>query len=351
MAIARGIAKTHPHLDTQLLPLADGGEGTAEILTYHSKGRWMRVEVSDPLGRPHLAGFGLSADGKTAFLDMAQAAGLPLLTPEERNPLRTTTYGVGELILAAVGQGAHHIILGIGGSATNDAGMGMAAALGFRFFDVAGHLLDPIGGNLEKVVLIDESNVSPLLKPLQVSVLCDVNNPLYGPNGAAHVYAPQKGADVETVNKLDQGLAHFAKAVAQWSGTDFSDIPGAGAAGGLGFGAMAFLDAQLRPGTDTILDQIGFERHLQKADVLITGEGKLDRQTLQGKLIGGVTRLAGKYKVPVMALCGQLAIAGEELKSLGIREAHAIMPPGMSLEESMARTSELLETKAAELQW
>lgn len=341
----------HPDIDTQLLPLADGGEGTAEILTYHSQGQWVMVKVRDPLGRPHLAGFGLSSDGQTAFLDMAQAAGLPLLSPQERNPLHTTTYGVGELILAAVQKGARRILLGIGGSATNDAGMGMAAALGYRFLDKEGNLLDPVGGSLGKVARIDTSNILSELKTLQTSVLCDVNNPLYGLQGAANVYAPQKGADATAVERLDRGLAHFAKIAGQWLGADYSQTPGAGAAGGLGFGAMAFLGAQLQPGINTILDQIDFEQHLQKADLLITGEGKLDRQTLQGKLIGGLTSRAKEYGVPVIALCGQLAINEEELMALGIREAHSIMQPGMTLEESMARTAELLEAKAAELQW
>ncbi|MEL6926944.1 MAG: glycerate kinase, partial [Bacteroidota bacterium] len=237
-----------------LFPMADGGEGTSEILRYHSKGQRMELTVSDPLGRPIIASYSLSANGQTAFMEMAQAAGLQLLQQTERNPLLTSTYGVGEMIVHAMEQGVQKIVLGIGGSATNDAGMGMAAALGYRFLDKDGAVLVSSGQVLNKVFTIDKTGVDKRLSSIAVELICDVDNPLFGPQGAAVIYAAQKGANDAMIQQLDSGLRHFAEVIQQDVHVTVADQPGAGAAGGLGAGGVAFLGAQLRRGIELIME-------------------------------------------------------------------------------------------------
>ncbi|HQU57754.1 MAG: glycerate kinase [Phaeodactylibacter sp.] len=345
-AIARGIQQALPAAEPILFPLADGGEGTADILTYHSRGQRIELEVNDPLFRPVLAAYGLSGDGQTAFIEMAAASGLPLLWTEDRNPLYTTTFGTGELIQDAVKRGVRRILLGIGGSATNDCGMGLAAALGYRFLDEGGEVLPATGANLSRVSAIDSSHARFDQEEVQVEVLCDVDNPLYGEGGAAFVYAPQKGADELTVSELDAGLRHFAKLLEDKFGQDFAHTPGAGAAGGLGAGAMAFLGASLRPGIAAVMELSGFDARLADADLVITGEGKIDRQTLHGKLIYGITRRAQAQGVPVIALCGALLASPEEIEAIGLKAAFCIQNRPLSLAEALPETALNLERTA-----
>lgn len=345
-AIARGIQQALPEAEPILFPLADGGEGTADILTYHSRGQRIELEVNDPLFRPVLAAYGLSGDGQTAFIEMATASGLPLLRTEDRNPLYTTTFGTGELIQDAVKRGVRRLLLGIGGSATNDCGMGLAAALGYRFLDERGEVLPATGANLSRVSAIDSSHARFDQEEVQAEVLCDVDNPLYGERGAAFVYAPQKGADELAVSELDAGLRHFAKLLEDKFGQNFAHTPGAGAAGGLGAGAMAFLGAKLRPGIDAVMELSGFGVRLEDADLVITGEGKLDQQTLHGKLIYGITRRAKARGVPVIALCGALLASPEEIEAIGLKAAFCIQNRPLSLAEALSETALNLERTA-----
>ncbi len=342
-SIAMGVRLANNSHTVHLFPMADGGEGTASVLSQNTSGTWITTTVHDPLFREVSAGYGLSPDGQTAFIDMAQASGLDLLTDEEKNPLQTTTLGTGELLLHAIEQGAKRVVLGIGGSATNDAGIGMAHALGYRFYDAAGKALSPIGESLNKIDKIDNSQRR--LKPhqIQVDVLCDVDNPLYGPEGAAHVYAAQKGANGATITVLDEGLKQFATF---FPDHHFSKLPGAGASGGLGAGAIAFLGATLKPGVETIMQLTGFESHLQKSTLVLTGEGKLDEQSLRGKLIGGICQKAQQYGIPVIALCGQLTAPPEAIKQMGLQAAFSIAQGPQSLAEAMAQTSNNLKTTA-----
>lgn len=345
-AIARGVQRALPAAELILSPLADGGEGTADILTYHSQGQRIELEVNGPLFQPVKASYGLSGDGQAAFIEMAAASGLPLLKQESRNPLLTTTFGTGELIRDAVGRGAKHILLGIGGSATNDAGMGMAAALGYRFLSEEGEVLPATGANLARVDVIDNSHALFGPGELRVEVLCDVDNPLYGEQGAAYVYAPQKGADEAAVQELDNGLRHFARKLKDKFGQDFADTPGAGAAGGLGAGAMAFLGATLRPGIETVMELSGFDALLPAAGLVITGEGMIDNQTLRGKLIHGIVRRAQAQNVPVIALCGALLAKPEEIEAIGLKAAFCIQNRPLSLAEALPETALHLERTA-----
>ena len=295
-AIESGIRKVNEAIETIVFPLADGGEGTAEILTWHSRGKLVKASFSDPLLRRIEAQYGVSKDGKTAYIEMAQTAGLQLLGEQDRNCMNTTTFGVGEMIRHAIENGATRVVLGLGGSATNDAGMGMATALGFQFFDENDRELEPVGSNLSKVVRIGKEEVIPELKDVAFHVLCDVENPLYGENGAAYVYAPQKGASPEEVKILDDGLKHFASLLRIELLAEVDEVKGAGAAGGLGAGTIAFLNGKLIKGIDFVLEATGFEDFLKEVDLVLTGEGKIDSQSLEGKLIQGVTRYAKRYQ-------------------------------------------------------
>ncbi len=348
-AIERGLRRARPDVETVLFPLADGGEGMDEILTYHTGGQLVTARVHDPLFRLIEARYGLSADGSTAFIAMASASGLPLLRPEERDPRRTTTLGAGELIGDAIRRGVRRIILGIGGSATNDGGVGMATALGYTFPDKGGQPVSPTGGNLTSIAQIDDDGRQFDPEKYQFEVWCDVDNPLYGPKGAARVYAPQKGASPEAVEELDAGLHHLAVLLEEKFGKPFDHIPGAGAAGGLGAGAMAFLGAKLRPGIDAIMDMASFNEKLRGADLIVTGEGKIDAQTLSGKLIQGVTGRAKTRKIPVIALCGALDLTPDQTEALGLRAAFSILRQPIALSAALGRTAEDLEQTAYHL--
>ena len=332
-AMAEGIRLVLPAADIIMLPMADGGEGTAEILTFDANGTMLTTPVADPLGRNIQATYGISADGATAFIEMASASGLRLLQPHERNPCLTSTFGTGQLILEAIQRGATRIVLGIGGSATTDAGMGMATALGWQFWDAEGQLLEPNGKNLIKIHKI----VRPTNFPqIQVEVACDVTAPLYGIGGAAQLYAPQKGATPEMVAQLDKGLKHLADLVKKDFGLDLAHVPGAGAAGGLGFGALFFLGATLKEGVKIVMEQTHFAEKLEGVNWIFTGEGKIDEQTLQGKLIAGIANAAQSRGIPVVALCGALLVSPEDIRRIGLSYATSIINRPMTLDEAIA---------------
>lgn len=341
-AIARGVRAVFPAAQIILLPLADGGEGTLATLCPDPAQR-RSEHVHDPLLRSITAAWGCMSDD-TAIVEMAAASGLTLLTPAERNPLRTTTFGTGELIRAALRTGCGRLIIGLGGSATNDAGAGMAQALGYRFFDRNGHLLPDglSGGGLEQVAAIDACYVLPELHACIVSAACDVRNPLCGPQGASAVFAPQKGATPDDVARLDAALAAFADVIERDCGVAVRELPGAGAAGGLGAGCVAFLHAQLVPGIDLVLDVLRFEEHLQGATLVITGEGRLDAQSLMGKAVSGVVRRASCAGVPVIALAGSV----DEQGALPC-PAYGIVNHGVPLAEACAHTEQHLAQLAA----
>jgi len=312
-AIKSGFSQVFPDADYTLLPMADGGEGTAAVLSYVLGGRWKDVVVHDPLMRPITGKYLLLPDA-TAVIEIAEACGLHLLTVEERNPVITSSYGVGELIKDALNEGAKRIIIGLGGSATNDAGVGMLTALGMVFYDQQGEPLTQGGSQLDKLQQIDSSAFNPNILNTVFEVACDVTNPLYGPLGASAVFGPQKGASPEQVELLDKSLNHFATVCRQhskqngnyYSNENYQNVSGAGAAGGLGFALMTFCRAQLQSGFDTVAEAVDLSQHIATADLVITGEGKLDAQTSMGKVAGGISQLAKLSQTPVIAICGSV---------------------------------------------
>lgn len=345
-AMSEGIRKALPNAEILAIPMADGGEGTAEILTHNAGGQMHSVSVSDPLGRKIMAEFGLAADGKTAYLEMAAASGLRLLQSHERNPLQTSTFGTGELIQEALNKGAQQLILGIGGSATTDGGVGMAAALGWRFEDKSGRNLVPNGSSLGQIQkIIPPANFTQI----NIQVACDVTAPLYGPTGAACVYASQKGANAEMVVQLDEGLKHLANLIQRDFGVDLAQVAGTGAAGGLGFGLLFFLNATLKEGVKIVMEQTYFEEKLLGVDLVFTGEGKMDDQTLQGKLIAGIAKAAQHNGIPVVALCGTLLITPEEVQQIGLSFATSILNRPMTLDEAIAYAHQGVSDSACQL--
>lgn len=346
-AIERGILLARPDAECVLFPMADGGEGTSEILAWHLEGETVKCRVADPYLRPVEAHYFLSSAGDVAFIEMAQASGLQLLEKHEQNPLQTSTYGTGELIADAIGKGVKKILLGIGGSATNDGGMGMATVLGWGFFSANGEKLSPTGANLASVDKIIRPEGNDLPPPdLQVEVICDVTNPLFGPNGAAFVYAEQKGADEAAIRRLDAGLRHFSNKLETYFAQNFAEVPGAGAAGGMGAGAMAFLGAKLRPGAEAMMELTGFEKVIQGADLIITGEGRLDGQTMHGKLIRGICRKAAVHGLPVIAFCGTLDASPAAIRETGLQAAFSLLKKPQTLEAAIASAKAGLEDLA-----
>jgi glycerate kinase len=327
------------------MPLSDGGEGVLDILRRILSLHAVEADVADPLGRTVKASYGLSADGATALVEMAAASGLERLTLEERDPLLTTTFGTGQLLADASARGARRALLAIGGSATNDAGIGAAAALGWQFLDAKGATVKPDGGSMQDIARL----VPPRQMPFaQLEVLCDVTNPLFGPSGAAWIYGRQKGGDDERLARLDAGLRHIAALVeAQTGRKGLAEIPGAGAAGGLGFGAVAFMHATLKRGIEMVLDLVGFDAAAARADLIITGEGHIDGQSGQGKLIQGVCARTGN--LPVIALCGKLSASPAEIAAIGLKAAYSINTVERPLVEMLAATAENLERAAAAL--
>lgn len=331
-AMSEGIRQVIPNAEIIALPMADGGEGTAEILTLITGGQMLSKEVADPLGRPIQASYGLS--GQTAYIEMATASGLKLLSQNERNPLKTSTYGTGQLIQDAIEKGVKRLVLGIGGSATTDAGIGMAAALGWKFLDANNQELEPNGENLTRIEQIIPP--SQPIADLHIEVACDVNAPLFGPEGAAYLYAPQKGATPLMVKQLDEGLQHLSAVVQRDFGKNLAQTAGAGAAGGLGFGALFFLNATLKEGIKIVMEQTEFHKHLLGANLVLTGEGKIDEQTLQGKLIAGIAQAARAQSIPSVALCGTLLVSPQDIQRIGLSYAVSILPRPMTLNEAIA---------------
>lgn len=304
--IQRGFKSALPRVHSVIIPMADGGDGTAAAIVAATRGRLLKSRVHDPLGRLIRAIWGITGDGQTAILEMATASGLALLRPQERNPLRTSTRGTGDLIAHALDRNVSRILIGIGGSATNDGGMGMARALGARFLNRQGRELPDGGGALNQLARVDLSGLDPRLKHVQIQVACDVNNPLTGPRGAAHVYGPQKGATPAMVRQLDAGLRQLAKALLRDLGIQVENVPGVGAAGGLGAGLLAFLNGRLRPGVDIVIDAVKLPDRLKGCDLVITGEGRMDSQTAHGKAPAGVAKVAHSLGIPAIAICGAL---------------------------------------------
>lgn len=339
-AITKGIHKVFPEATTYILPMADGGEGTVEALVRARQGDILRTKVTSPLGE-EIESFIGQLPGGTVVLEMAAASGLPLVPSEKRNPMITTTKGTGELILKAMNLGAHEIILGIGGSATNDGGAGMAQALGVKFLDDEGKELNPGGGDLGRLTRIDCSQMDPRLKNTKITVMCDVDNPLVGLRGASAVFGPQKGATPEMLQILDRNLEHYAQILKEQLGVDVKDIPGSGAAGGLGAGLLAFTNAELKTGIETILDTVNFDKMLEKADLVITGEGRIDIQSLYGKVPMGIAKRAVRLAKPVLAIVGSIGSGAEELYNHGLSSIVSIVNGPMPLESSIEQAYEL----------
>lgn len=345
-AVTAGLRMVFPDAEIIKKPLADGGDGTIDVVKHYTKGERIDTAAHDPLFRTIDTAYILSKTTGIAFIEMAEISGLKLLETKELNCMNTTSLGLGELIVDAIEKGAEEIILGIGGSATNDGGMGMAQALGFRFLDGHGQQVKPIGRNLIEVKKIDSSNVHPKLGKLRVKVACDVSNPLYGPNGAAHIYGAQKGASKEELDLLDKGLEHYAKVIQGKFDVDVQKIKGAGAAGGMGAGTSVFLNAELVSGIDLIKEVAEFDSSLDNADWIITGEGQLDLQTLSGKTISGVLASAKKKNVPVAALCGSITISAKEQEIFGLDYATSILKGVTTLEDAMASSYDNLSCAA-----
>ena len=341
-AMRVGVLRVFPDANTVLVPVADGGDGTLETLVEGSGGEIRSVEVRGPLGERIDAHWGAMGDGSTAMIEMARTSGLALVPLDSRNPLTSTTYGLGEAIVAALDEGFRQFIVGIGGSATNDAGAGMAQALGVRLLDSEGSGLGPGGAPLADLDRIDISGIDPRIQKSSFSVACDVTNPLTGPEGASAVYGPQKGATPEMVEQLDRSLIHFAEVVRRDLRKDVEHVQGAGAAGGLGGGMMAFLNADLRPGVDIVMDRVGIDQKLKGADLVLVGEGEVDFQTVYNKAPIGVARRAKRLDIPVVTISGGLGEGYRTVHEHGI-DAVVTIPSGpMSLEESSQRASELI---------
>lgn len=325
-AIEKGFRDVFPEVEYVLIPMADGGEGTVQSLVDATEGTVIEKRVTGPLGEPVDAFFGLLGDGKTAVIEMAAASGLHLVPNEKRNPLLTTTRGTGELIRAALDKGVEHLIIGVGGSATNDGGAGMIQALGGQLLDQKRQEIAPGGGHLSELVEIDLSSLDSRLKKVKIEVACDVDNPLTGPNGASAVFGPQKGATPEMVRQLDENLSRFADVVEQTLEKPIRHVPGAGAAGGLGAGLLAFLDAELKRGVEIVLEAVQFQERVKDASLVITGEGRIDGQTVSGKTPIGVAKAAKQYGIPVIGIAGSLSEDSDIVLKHGIDALYSIVP-------------------------
>lgn len=356
-SIEAGIRKVRQDLTLVKVPIADGGEGTVDSFLTATGGKRINVKVKDPLFREINSFYGILPDQETAIIEMAASSGLPLVE-NEKNPCLTSTYGTGQLILNALDRGCRRLVIGIGGSATNDGGIGMAAALGIRFLNDQNESIPLTGQGLEGLVKIDLSHKDPRLDQLEISVACDVDNPLYGPNGAAYIFAPQKGADEAMVKYLDRNLAHYAEIIRKDLGVMVHEIPGSGAAGGLGAGLIAFLGAQLRPGIDIVLDCVGFDQIISDATLVITGEGKIDGQSLRGKVPIGIGNRAKEHQIPVIAVVGDIGDDINPVYECGIKAIFSINRVAVPFELARSRSRNDLEKTvetifrfATALQW
>ena len=335
MAIRDGVLAAKPDAEVIVKPLADGGEGTTDALIEGMNGKRIDLTVTGPMGTPVNAYYGYLADSRTAVMEMASAAGITLVPAAEKNPLLATSFGVGEVMNDALQKGCRNFIIGIGGSATTDGGIGMLKALGVRFLDENGEDAGEGGQALAKVTQIDVSGLNPLLKECQIQVACDVNNPLCGENGSTYVYGPQKGVTEDMKKPLDEDMAHFAMVTSETLGNDYHDTPGAGAAGGLGFAFLSYIGATLTPGIELILDAVRLEQELPNADIVVTGEGCLDFQTAMGKAPVGVARLAKKYHAKVIAFAGSVTKEASACNKEGIDAFFPILRSVCTLEEAM----------------
>lgn len=339
--MAGQLRRFFPQAQVKSIPVADGGEGSVEAFLAAAGGERRTRTVTGPFGEPVEAFYGILGDGRTAVIEMAACAGLPL-AEGRLNPERATTYGVGELLLAAKEAGCTKAILGLGGSCTNDGGVGAAAALGAKFTRADGAAFIPTGGTLGEIAALDVSPVAQALQGMELTAMCDIDNPLYGDAGAAAVFAPQKGADAAMVARLDAGLRHLGQVAARCLGRDFSHLPGAGAAGGLGFGMAAFCGAQLRMGIDAVLDAVGFDSLLPGTDMVFTGEGKIDSQSARGKVVSGVAVRCRKAGVPVVAVVGQIDQGFEEMYQQGLTAVFSINRAAQPFAESRFHAGENL---------
>lgn len=331
-AAETGIKRLYPDTEISKFSVSDGGEGLTESIVSALGGQYVNMTVSDPLGRSINAVYGICSG--TAVIEMAAASGLPLVAPQERNPMHTTTFGTGELIADAINKGCRKILLGMGGSATCDGGTGMLEALGWRFLDKNGNALHGIGGNLVAIATIDDSGVPDAVKETEFTVACDVRNPFSGPQGASYIFSPQKGANPQEVEQLDCGLTNFAAIIAGKYGTDITSMEGAGAAGGLGGACKAFLNATLKRGIEMVLDAINIDDAISDADLVITGEGKVDSQTPSGKTAAGVLGRCQKHGVPCVAIGGMVAMC-DELLHAGFAGIFPILSRPCTLQEAM----------------
>lgn len=347
-AIERGIQMVIPDAQIRCIPMADGGEGTLVTVLDATAGERRNALVTDALGRPKKADWGWLPN-KTALIEMASAAGLEHITPADRDPLVADTFGVGTLILAALDAGARTIVLTAGGSATNDGGTGMLRALGVRWLNAQDQPLPPGGAELVNLVRIDPSAIDPRLKSCQLIVATDVNNPLCGPTGASAIFGPQKGATPAMVRQLDAALDHMADLSAQTSARDARHDPGAGAAGGVGFAAIAWLNAQMRPGAEMVAELVDLEKAIEQADLVFTGEGSMDAQTKQGKTPMGVMQIAQRHQVPVIALTGQLGEGYQTLYEVGLTAAFSLANGPLSLKQACEQGQTLLQARAADI--
>ncbi len=341
-ALARGVLRADPSATIDLVPMADGGEGTVEALVEATGGSYREVVVTGPLGHPTEARYGILGDGRTAVVEMAAASGLVLVRQADRNPLEATTFGTGELILAAIAAGVERLIVGIGGSATNDGGAGLAQALGYQLLDASGHPLPPGGGPLQALDRIIAPEFNRLLG-VEIAVACDVANPLCGPSGASAVYGPQKGATAEDIVVLDHNLEHFARIIERDLGADVAGLPGSGAAGGLGAGLIAFAGGALEPGVSLVIEAVRLADRLAGADLCLTAEGAIDHSTAFGKTAVGVARLARSLGCPTLALSGMIGPGAQDVLREGVDAFFSICPGPATLGEAMSHAPDWLE--------
>ena len=346
IAIENGFKQVLPNAEYVKLPMADGGEGTVQSLVDATNGTINKHTVTGPIGQSVEGFWGLLGEGDTAVIEMAAASGIHLVAPEQRNPLITTTYGTGELLKAALDQGVKHIIVGIGGSATNDGGIGMAQALGIRLLDNQGQELGYGGGELARLATIDTSKLDPRLAQVRLEVACDVDNPLCGEKGASAVFGPQKGATPDMVAELDNNLAHYAAIIKQQLGVDVRDMAGAGAAGGMGAALLGLFDAELRPGIEIVMDAVNLDDIVADADLVITGEGRIDSQTIHGKTPIGVARTAKKHGLPVIGIAGCLSSDCGVVHQHGIDAVFAVVNRSVDLATALAEAAENVEMTA-----
>lgn len=347
-AIKKGIVRAMPDAVVEVCPMSDGGEGMVEALLDSLGGERREVIVTGPMGERVKAGYGI-LPGSIAVIEMSSAAGLWMVPVEKRNPMLATTFGVGELIKDALAENIRRIIIGIGGSATNDGGTGMAKALGVKFMDDHGEELGHGGQILARIKKIDMSRLDSRAKSAEILAACDVTNPLYGENGAAYVYAPQKGADLQMVRELDDGLRNFSQVIKNGLDKDVAEVPGAGAAGGIGAGLVAFLGARLIPGVEIVAETVGLREKMRGVDIVVTGEGRIDSQTLSGKTPFGVARIAKEMEIPVIAFAGSVKEDANSLHDNGVLAMFSISDGPISMDESMKRAEKLLERSAEEV--